>query len=113
MVVHRQPRRHDEHEALGDLLGGAEHVAGDAADLATCQRARAHHSDERGTEEYNRSLAERRALALREELIRFGIDPTRVDTITYGEDRPAAIGHSEQSWGKNRRGEFVLLTPPK
>jgi len=71
------------------------------------------HCDERGTEEYNRSLGERRALACREELIRLGIDANRVDTISYGEDRPADPGHDESAWKKNRRGEFVLLTPPK
>ena len=70
------------------------------------------HCDERGTEEYNRSLGERRALALREELVRLGVDPTRVDTISFGEDRPADAGHSDEAWSKNRRGEFVLLTPP-
>jgi peptidoglycan-associated lipoprotein len=69
--------------------------------------------DERGTEEYNRSLGERRALALREELVRLGIDPTRVDTISYGEDRPIDPGHNEAAWRKNRRGDFVVLSPPK
>ena len=71
------------------------------------------HCDERGTEEYNRSLGEKRAIALREELIRLGIDPTRVDTISYGEDRPVDPGHDEAAWKKNRRGEFIQLTPPK
>lgn len=71
------------------------------------------HCDERGTEEYNRSLGERRALALREELIARGIDPARVDTISYGEDKPADPGHNEEAWRQNRRGVFVLLTPPK
>lgn len=71
------------------------------------------HCDERGTDEYNRSLGERRALALREELARLGIDPGRVDTISYGRDRPVDTGHSEAAHRKNRRGEFVLLTPPK
>ena len=71
------------------------------------------HCDERGTSEYNRALGERRALALREELIRLGIDPNRVDTLSYGEDRPMDPGHDDAAWRKNRRGEFVLLTPPK
>src|SRR5258708_7094999 len=71
------------------------------------------HCDERGTEEYNRALGERRALALREELVRLGIDPTRVDTISFGKDRPVDTGRDESSHRKNRRGEFVLLTPPK
>jgi peptidoglycan-associated lipoprotein len=69
--------------------------------------------DERGTEEYNRSLGERRALAVREELIRLGIDPTRVDTISYGKDRPADTGHDESAWKKNRRDDFIVLSPPK
>ena len=71
------------------------------------------HCDERGTEEYNRSLGERRALALREQLVAQGIDPARVDTISYGEDRPADPGHNEEAWRANRRGVFVLLTSPK
>jgi peptidoglycan-associated lipoprotein len=70
------------------------------------------HCDERGTEEYNRSLGERRALAIREELINQGIEPSRVDTVSYGEDRPAASGSGESVWRQNRRGEFILLTEP-
>jgi peptidoglycan-associated lipoprotein len=69
--------------------------------------------DERGTEEYNRSLGERRALAAREELIRLGVNPKMIDTISYGKDRPAVVGHDEAAWSKNRRDEFILLTPPK
>jgi peptidoglycan-associated lipoprotein len=68
--------------------------------------------DERGTEEYNRSLGERRALAAREELVRLDIAPDRVDTISYGEDKPADTGKTPAAWDKNRRDDFVLLTPP-
>ena len=68
--------------------------------------------DERGTEEYNRSLGERRALAVREELIRLGIDLTRVDTISYGKDRPVSTGHDESAWRENRRDDFIVLSPP-
>ncbi len=68
--------------------------------------------DERGTEEYNRSLGERRALAVREELVRLGVGPDRVDTISYGEDKPVATGHNEDAWQQNRRADFILLTPP-
>jgi peptidoglycan-associated lipoprotein len=67
--------------------------------------------DERGTEEYNRSLGERRALALREALAKDGLDPMRVKTISYGKDKPADPGHDEAAWAKNRRGDFVLLHP--
>jgi peptidoglycan-associated lipoprotein len=53
-------------------------------------------------------------LALREELVRdFGIGPDRIDTVSYGKDRPAVTGHDESAWQKNRRGQFILLTPPK
>ena len=69
------------------------------------------HCDERGTEEYNRALGERRALSVREYLINLGIGADRIITISYGEDRPAVQGQDESAWSKNRRGEFVLLLP--
>jgi len=71
------------------------------------------HCDERGTEEYNRALGERRALALREMLVGMGIEPDRADTISYGKDRPADPGHDESACKANRRGVFILLSPPK
>ena len=69
--------------------------------------------DERGTEEYNRALGERRALAVREYLVNSGIAAERVDTTSYGEDKPATQGHDEAAWKQNRRDEFVVLTAPK
>ncbi len=70
------------------------------------------HCDERGTEEYNRSLGERRALALREILVtKLAVDPARVRTVTFGKDQPADRGHNEAAWAKNRRGVFVLFHP--
>ena len=67
--------------------------------------------DERGTEEYNRALGERRALALREALAKGGIDPARIRTISYGKDKPVDTGHDEAAFAKNRRGDFVLCHP--
>jgi peptidoglycan-associated lipoprotein len=67
--------------------------------------------DERGTEKYNLSLGERRALAAREYLANLGVDPHRVKTVTYGASRPAESGHDESAWKKNRRAEFILVTP--
>ena len=67
--------------------------------------------DERGTEEYNRSLGERRALAAREALAKIGVDPMRIFTKSYGKDKPASDGHDEASWAQNRRDDFVLLHP--
>ena len=67
--------------------------------------------DERGTEEYNRSLGERRALAAREALAKDGVDPSRIRTISYGKDKPADPANNESAWAKNRRDDFVLLHP--
>jgi peptidoglycan-associated lipoprotein len=70
------------------------------------------HCDQRGTEEYNRALGERRALALREELVRLGVEASRVDTVSFGEDRPVDPAHNDAAYAKNRRGEFVLEKHP-
>jgi peptidoglycan-associated lipoprotein len=67
--------------------------------------------DERGTEEYNRSLGERRALAAREALAKLGVDPMRIETRSFGKDKPANPGHDESAWSQNRRDDFVLLHP--
>jgi peptidoglycan-associated lipoprotein len=67
--------------------------------------------DERGTEEYNRALGERRALAARQALAGLGVDPSRIRTISYGKDKPVNPGHDEAAWAQNRRDDFVLLLP--
>jgi len=69
------------------------------------------HCDERGTEGYNLSLGERRALSVRTYLINLGIGADRILTISFGEAIPAVDGHTESAWSKNRRGEFILLLP--
>ncbi|HPC57948.1 MAG TPA: OmpA family protein [Kiritimatiellia bacterium] len=66
------------------------------------------HCDERGSTEYNVALGERRALAVRAALISAGIDGLRVQTRSYGEERPVAFGHDESSWRLNRRAEFIF-----
>lgn len=67
--------------------------------------------DERGTEEYNRALGERRADAARNALIKLGISGDRIMTKSYGKDNPVATGHDEASRAQNRRDDFVLLHP--
>jgi peptidoglycan-associated lipoprotein len=67
--------------------------------------------DERGTEEYNRALGERRALAARELIVASGVEADRVVTVSYGKDKPADSGHNEAAWAKNRRDVFVVLIP--
>lgn len=64
------------------------------------------HCDERGTQEYNLALGERRALATRQHLINLGVSGDRIITISYGEENPAALGHNEDAWGQNRRCAF-------
>jgi peptidoglycan-associated lipoprotein len=67
--------------------------------------------DERGTEEYNRSLGERRAEAAREALVGMGVDVNRIHTTSFGKDKPADHGHNEAAWKQNRRDDFILLHP--
>lgn len=67
------------------------------------------HCDERGSNEYNLSLGENRALAVRSRLAELGIAADRVQTRSYGEEKPAVTGSGEEVWHLNRRGEFALF----
>ena len=66
-------------------------------------------TDERGTEEYNRALGERRAQAVRDALIGLGASPARIQTVSFGLEMPADPGHNEAAWAKNRRVETGLV----
>jgi peptidoglycan-associated lipoprotein len=66
-------------------------------------------TDERGTEEYNRGLGERRALAVREALINAGMDASLVQTVSFGMEMPADPGSNEAAWARNRRAEFGVV----
>lgn len=70
------------------------------------------HTDDRGTEEYNLALGERRALSVRDRLVSAGVSGDRITTISYGKEKPAVIGNTEEAHAKNRRGVFVLLSNP-
>ncbi len=65
--------------------------------------------DERGSNEYNLSLGDLRATSIRAYLESLGIAPNRIQTKSYGEEKPAVIGHDESAWSKNRRGEFAVF----
>ncbi len=67
------------------------------------------HGDERGTREYNLALAERRARAIANYLSIQGVPNSQIETISYGEEKPAALGHNEAAWSKNRRVELIYL----
>jgi peptidoglycan-associated lipoprotein len=66
------------------------------------------HTDERGTNEYNMALGERRAAATRDYLASLGIDRSRVTLITYGEERPLCTERTEACWAQNRRAHFLV-----
>lgn len=107
------------------LKGLVIHFGFDAADLspdsrqrldalADAMRARpavhvriAGNCDELGTEEYNLALGQKRADAVREYLVRLGVVPTRVDTVSYGEEKPLDDRHTEEAWSANRRAELA------
>lgn len=62
------------------------------------------HADERGTREYNLALGERRANSVKNYLVALGVDPRRIETVTYGKERPAVPGANQNAWAQNRRG---------
>ena len=66
------------------------------------------HGDERGSREYNLALGERRSLAVRDYLISLGVDPSVIQTKSFGEEMPGNMGHDEGAWRKNRRVEFAM-----
>lgn len=87
-------------------------IAANAAILKAEGRATfqlAGHCDERGSDQYNIALGERRAEAVRAYLLELGIDARRMETVSYGEEQPVNPGHTEECWLQNRRVEFVLL----
>ncbi len=66
------------------------------------------HADERGTREYNLALGERRATAVKNYLVTLGVSASRVSTISFGKERPVALGHTEAAWSQNRRGVLAV-----
>jgi peptidoglycan-associated lipoprotein len=64
------------------------------------------HADERGTREYNMALGERRSGAVQRYLVLQGVSPAQLELVSYGEERPVAVGNSEESWAQNRRVEL-------
>jgi len=66
------------------------------------------HADERGTREYNLALGQRRAIAARDVMVAAGVAGARITTISYGKDRPAALGSNEEAWAQNRRAVTVV-----
>jgi len=68
------------------------------------------HCDERGSDEYNLALGNRRAQSAKQYLVSHGIDAGRIETQSWGEERPAVDGHDESAWSQNRRDEFEVIS---
>lgn len=90
---------------LGKIDAVASHLAENANRVVVVEG----HCDERGANEYNMSLGESRAKIVRNYLVQNGISDDRIETHSYGEERPVAQGSGEEVWQRNRRGEFVIF----
>lgn len=91
-------------DAQSRLQGLADHLKATQGAVVQVEG----HCDERGSIEYNLALGERRAQSVKSYLGQLGVEASRLSTISYGEEKPAAEGHDETSWSKNRRAEFTL-----
>jgi len=89
-------------EGFADLEGHARYLAANP----TAKVRLDGHADERGTREYNMALGERRGNAVARFLVVNGVSSSQIEVISYGEEKPAMIGHNEGSWAKNRRVEL-------
>ena len=91
----------DEGKAIADGIG---QLMKDGSEITVRIEG---HADERGTNEYNLALGERRAQAVQQYLSSYGVDASRITVLSYGEEKPSVEGGDESSWSKNRRAEFV------
>ncbi len=94
-------------DAQGQLNKLGDFLKGSASSVVQIEG----HCDERGSVEYNLALGQRRAQSAKNYLVQLGVDPSRLPTMSYGEEKPAAEGHDESAWSKNRRNEFVPTNP--
>ncbi len=99
---------YDKYNVRQDAVAALTHNAKLLTDHAAVRVLIEGHCDERGTREYNLALGDRRARAAKDFLVRYGIDASRIETISYGKERPFAMGSNEVSWQQNRRAHFVI-----
>ena len=92
-------------EARKTLADNAEYLKANSGTQVVIEG----HCDERGSDEYNLALGESRALAAKNYLVSLGINGSRLSVISYGEEKPAAMGSNEEAWAKNRRAEFKAV----
>jgi len=89
---------------LGKIDAVAQHLSSHGERVAVIEG----NCDERGSNEYNMSLGDQRAIIVRNYLVQSGIAANRIQTRSYGEEKPAVEGHDEGAWARNRRGEFAI-----
>ena len=94
-----------QEEGKQTLKAVADHLRKNAAQKILIEG----HCDERGTSEYNLGLGDKRARAARDFLVSLGVPSARIDTISYGKEKPVCSEHTEDCWAKNRRDHFVVL----
>lgn len=90
-------------DARSELMAHAERLKEDPQDIRL-----EGHADERGSREYNMGLGERRAKAARDFLVLQGVSSSRIEVVSYGEERPAVRGSNESAWEQNRRVEVII-----
>ena len=90
---------------IGKIDAVAQHLADNANRVVVVEG----NCDERGSNEYNMALGENRAGIIRNYLVQSGIDASRIQTRSYGEEKPAVDGHDEGAWAMNRRGDFAIF----
>ena len=90
---------------LGKIDAVAQHLTDNGKRVVVVEG----NCDERGSNEYNLVLGENRAIIIRNYLVQSGIGADRIQTRSYGEERPVAVGQGEAFWSKNRRGDFVIF----
>ena len=90
---------------IGKIDAVAQHLADNANRVVVVEG----NCDERGSNEYNMALGENRAGIIRNYLVQSGIDASRIQTRSYGEEKPAVDGHDEGAWAMNRRGDFAVF----
>ena len=96
-------------EELGKIDAVSDHLKGNETRVVVVEG----NCDERGSNEYNLSLGENRSIIIRNYLIQNGIDVSRIQTRSFGEEKPANPGHDEGAWAQNRRGEFGIYDSAK
>jgi len=98
----------DQHALSSEARGTLERNAGELKKFGDYKVRIEGHCDERGTKSYNLALGEKRAKAAKDFLVRLGVSGSRIEIVSYGKERPFALGNNDAAWAKNRRAHIVV-----